>query len=174
MPNGNLKHANPSLLVTARAAQNSQLAFTQQATYYFPYGNAFYHSALGASQRTGGRLSDHRQQQRLDAEKYATIRSALTTASRAPADSYRAGQLPYSPTGRGRGTSEMERTGSTTSQRLSAHRRRRVASNRFSVDANTNQAHLYFDGRQVALYSLTGLEPTYGAPVNLRTHRTCT
>ncbi|MEC7226227.1 MAG: LamG-like jellyroll fold domain-containing protein, partial [Candidatus Latescibacterota bacterium] len=29
----------------------------------------------------------------------------------------------------------------------------------FSVDANTNQAHLYFDGRQVALYSLTGLEP---------------
>jgi len=35
----------------------------------------------------------------------------------------------------------------------------------FSVDANTHQAHLYFDGRQVALYSLTGLEPTYGAPV---------
>ena len=34
----------------------------------------------------------------------------------------------------------------------------------FSIDANAQQAHLYFDGRQVALYSLTGLEPPYDAP----------
>jgi endonuclease/exonuclease/phosphatase family metal-dependent hydrolase len=34
----------------------------------------------------------------------------------------------------------------------------------FSVDPTTRQARLYYDGQQVALYSLTDLENKYGAP----------